>query len=95
MLAHLSLTAPPMKLVILFAPLYRLIEANCEDHFVLKEEDGYISVYNELTEDISNLVERTEIDVNLLREEDKYDLVNGIKIYGKEELNSLMEDFGS
>ena len=32
--------------------LYRLIEANCEDHFVLKEEDGYISVYNELTDDI-------------------------------------------
>ena len=27
MLVHLSLTAPPMKLVILFAPLYRLIEA--------------------------------------------------------------------
>lgn len=75
--------------------LYRLIEANCEDHFVLKESDGYIAVYNELTEEISNLVEKTEIDVNLLREEDKYDLVNGIRIYGKEELNSLMEDFGS
>ena len=75
--------------------LYRLIEANCEDHFVLKEADGYIAVYNELTEEISNLVEKTEIDVNLLREEDKYDLVNGIRIYGKEELNSLMEDFGS
>ena len=75
--------------------LFRLIEANCEDHFVLKESDGYIAVYNELTEEISNLIEKTEIDVNLLREEDKYDLVNGIRIYGKEELNSLMEDFGS
>ena len=75
--------------------LYRLIEANCEDHYVLKEEGGYIAVYNELTDEISNLVEKTEIDVSLLREEDKVDLEEGIKIYGKEELNSLMEDFSS
>ena len=75
--------------------LYRLIEANCEDHYVLREQDGYIAVYNELTEEISNLVEKTEIDVNLLREEDRFDLAEGIRIYGKEELTSLMEDFGS
>lgn len=75
--------------------LYRLIEANCEDHYVLREQDGYIAVYNELTEGISNLVEKTEIDVNLLREEDRFDLAEGIKIYGKEELTSLMEDFES
>ena len=75
--------------------LYRLIEANCEDHYVLREQDGYIAVYNELTEEISNLVEKTKIDVNLLREEDRFDLAEGIKIYGKEELTSLMEDFGS
>lgn len=52
-------------------------------------------MYNELTEEISNLVEQTEIDVNLLREEDRMDLAEGIRIYGKEELTSLMEDFGS
>ena len=75
--------------------LYRLIEANCEDHYVLKEKEGYIAVYNELTEEISNLIEKTEIDVNLLREEDKNDLEDGIRIYGKEELTSLIEDFGS
>lgn len=75
--------------------LFRLIEANCEDHFVLKESDGYIAVYNELTEEISNLVEKTQIDVDSLRAEDKYDLAEGIRIYGKEELTSLMEDFGS
>lgn len=75
--------------------LFRLIEANCEDHYVLREQDGYIAVYNELTEEISNLVEKTEIDVNLLREEDRFDLAEGIRIYGKEELTSLMEDFES
>ena len=75
--------------------LYRLIEANCEDYYVLKQEDDYKAVYNEITEEISNLVKKTEIDVSLLREEDRFDLAEGIKIYGKEELTSLMEDFDS
>ena len=41
------------------------------------------------------MVKETEIDVSLLREEDRIDLSEGIKIYGKEELTSLMEDFES
>lgn len=57
--------------------------------------NGYIAVYNELTDEVSNLVKQTEIDVNLLREEDRMDLSKGIRIYGKEELTSLMEDFES
>lgn len=75
--------------------LYRIIEANCDDHYVLKDEDGYIAVYAEFTDEIKNLVEKTEIDVNSLREEDRLDLAEGIRIYGKEELTSLIEDFGS
>lgn len=75
--------------------LYRIIEANCDDHYVLKDENGYISVYAELTENIKNLVEKTEIEVNSLREEDRKDLVEGIRIYGREELTSIMEDFNS
>lgn len=75
--------------------LYRIIDANCDDHYVLKDEDGYIAVYAELTDNIRNLVEKTEIEVNSLREEDRNDLSKGIRIYGREELTSLMEDFGS
>lgn len=75
--------------------LYRTIEANCDDHFVLKENDGYITVYNELTDEISNLIEKTDIQVESLREEDKSELQEGIKIYGKSELSSLIEDFSS
>lgn len=75
--------------------LYRVIEANCDDHFVLKENDGYITVYTELTDEISNLIEKTDIQVESLREEDQNDLQDGIKIYGKSELSSLIEDFSS
>lgn len=75
--------------------LYREIAANCEDHFVLKEKDGNIAVYNETDEDKMNLVEILSVNLDLLSEEDKNNLQEGIKIYGKDELNSLIEDYTS
>ena len=75
--------------------LFRIIEANCDDHYVIKEADGYLAVYADITDDISNLVEKTDILVDTLREEDKVDLEEGIRIYGKGELSSLIEDFSS
>lgn len=75
--------------------LFRIIEANCDDHYVIKETDGYLAVYADITDNISNLVEKTDILVDTLREEDKIDLEEGIRIYGKGELSSLIEDFSS
>lgn len=75
--------------------LYREIAANCEDHFVLKEKDGNIAIYNETDEDKMNLVEILSVNLDLLSEEDKNNLQEGIKIYGKDELNSLIEDYTS
>ncbi len=75
--------------------LYREIAANCEDHFVLKEKDGNIAIYNETDEDEMNLIEILSVNLGLLSEEDKNNLQEGIKIYGKDELNSLIEDYTS
>lgn len=75
--------------------LYREIAANCEDHFVLKEKDGNIAIYNETDEDEMNLIEMLSVNLDLLSEEDKNKLQEGIKIYGKDELNSLIEDYTS
>lgn len=75
--------------------LYREIAANCEDHFVLKEKDGNIAIYNETDEDEMNLIEILSVNLDLLSEEDKNNLQKGIKIYGKDELNSLIEDYTS
>lgn len=75
--------------------IYREIDANCEDHFVLKEKDGDIGVYNELTEDKMNLIEMLKINVEVLNEEDKKNLQDGIRVYGKDNLNSLIEDYSS
>lgn len=73
----------------------RDIEANCNDHYVLKNKDGYIAVYNELTENKLNLVEVLNVDVELLADEDKISLEDGIRVYGKENLSSLVEDYNS
>ena len=75
--------------------LYREIAANCEDHFVLKEKDGNIAIYNETDEDEMNLIEILSVNLDLLSEEDKNNLQEGIKMYGKDELNSLIEDYTS
>lgn len=75
--------------------IYREIDANCSDHFVVKEKEGYIAVYNELSKDILELKEITNIELDSLREEDKIAIEAGISLYGKNELSSFIEDFDS
>lgn len=75
--------------------LYRQINANCSSHFVLKEKDGYIAVYKVVSDNLDELNMITEIEYASLKEEDKLAVENGIKIYGKEELSSIIEDFSS
>lgn len=75
--------------------LYREIEANCNDHFVLKEKDGFLAVYNNVSENTLSLKEVTDIDVSNLPSGDLQTLKEGILVYGKDALASLIEDFSS
>ena len=75
--------------------LFREINANCSSHFVLKEKDGYIAVYKAISNNIDELNIITEIECASLKEEDKLAIESGIKVYGKEELSSIIEDFSS
>jgi hypothetical protein len=75
--------------------IYKDFNSNCNEHFLIKEKDGYIAVYNEITPDMLELKEVTNIDFNGLREEDKKSISNGIRIYGGEELSKFIEDFDS
>lgn len=75
--------------------LYREIEANCNDHFVLKDKDGYIAIYNKVTDENMNLKEVTDIDVSSLPSGDIKILKEGIYVYGQDELSSIIEDFNS
>lgn len=61
--------------------LYREINANCNDHFVIKEKDGFLAIYNEITKDTMNLKEVTDIDVSCLPSGEFKLLENGIHVY--------------
>lgn len=73
--------------------LYKEFNSNCGQHFILKEDNGKITVYkiNENSEE--EVYEKTEISLEYLSETDKIKIKDGIKVNGIEELNQLLEDF--
>lgn len=71
------------------------IDANCTDHYVIKETDGKVAVYNEIAEDKMNFVEHIDIDLTLLSDVEKDKFADGIRVYGKEGVSSLIEDYNS
>lgn len=75
--------------------LYREINANCNDHFVLKDKDGYLAIYQNVTDDVLNLKEVTDINVKGLPSGDLEELKDGIFVYGEDALSMLIEDFSS
>lgn len=68
-------------------------EGFCNEHFILKEEQGVITVYKIDKQGGESLYDTTGISVEYLTENDKLELKNGIKVYGKEELNSMLENY--
>ena len=73
--------------------LYKEVEESCDEHYVLREKDGYIAIYKIDENNIENLIQITQISTKYITETDKIELDKGIKVNGKEELNSTLEDF--
>lgn len=73
--------------------LYKEIDDFCDEHYILKEENGQINIYKIDSEGKETLKEKTELSVEYLTETDKITLKSGIMVYGKEELNKIIEDF--
>ena len=65
----------------------------CNEHYILKLKDGVIAIYEEKEDESEVLKEMTGISTEYLTENDKMELEKGIKVYGKEELNSMIEDY--
>jgi len=80
-----------------FAPseivLYKEINEFCNEHFILKEEEGYIAIYKLDENNNAEFFQTTEICTEYLAEEDLNKIRNGIKIYTEKELNKTLEDF--
>lgn len=73
--------------------LYKEFNSNCGQHFVLKEDEGKITVYKINENNEEEIYEKTEISVEYLSETDKIKISEGIRVNGIEELNQLLEDF--
>ena len=73
--------------------LYKEFDSNCGQHFILRNDDGKITIYKINENKEEEVYEKTEISVDYLTETDKIEIQNGIRVNGIEELNQLIEDF--
>lgn len=73
--------------------LYKEFDSNCGQHFVLRSNEGKISVYKINEDNTEELYENTEISTEYLSDTDKTKLKVGIAVNGIENLNQVLEDF--
>lgn len=73
--------------------LYKENPGICNEHYIVKEKDGYVAVYSLDNNEKETLEDITEISVSFLPTTDVAKLQGGIKVYGRENLNSVLEDF--
>lgn len=73
--------------------LIKDVNGFCNQHYILKEKDGVIAVYKIKENGEEELEETTGIAIEYLTKKDKEEIKQGIKVYGNEELNSLIEDY--
>lgn len=72
---------------------YQEKEGVCKEHYVIKENNGYVAIYTIDSLGKETLKETTEIVISYLPETDKLRLKEGIKVYGQENLNATIEDY--
>ena len=73
--------------------LYKEFDEVCQEHFKLRLEEGNVVVYIVNSEGKESLYEKTGISSEYLTETDLINMQDGLEIYGKEELNQIIEDF--
>ena len=73
--------------------LYKEFDDLCQEHFKLRLEEGNVVVYIVNSEGKESLYEKTGISSEYLTETDLINMQDGLEIYGKEELNQIIEDF--
>lgn len=75
--------------------MYKVIDDRCNEHYVLKEDDGYIDIYKENEDGTLEILELTDISTQYLAEADIEKLQEGIKVHGEVELQKILEDYNS
>lgn len=73
--------------------LYREKEGECGEHYLVKDNEGVVTIYKILEDETLREEEYTDIYTEYLPEADKTNLKEGIKVNGKQNLNELIENF--
>ena len=73
--------------------LYKEFDDVCGEHFKLRIEEGKIVIYLVNQDGTESLYEKTDISSEYLTETDLINMQDGLEIFGKEELNKIIEDF--
>ncbi len=68
-------------------------EGQCDEHYIIKDENSNIVIYKILNDGTEEVYQNTGISTDYLPETDKINLKEGMKIFGKKNLNSIIEDF--
>lgn len=73
--------------------LYQEKEGDCGEHYMVKDKEGMVTIYQVLEDGSEKEIETTGITTEYLPETDKINMKNGIQVNGKQNLNQLIEDF--
>ena len=68
-------------------------KGSCNEHFILKEKDGFATVFKKLENGEEEEYEKTDIATEYLSDTDKLELKKGIEVNGLQNLNQLIEDY--
>lgn len=68
-------------------------EGECGEHFMVRDKDGKVVIYEILQDGSEQEYEAIDIWTEYLTQTDKNNIQNGIRINGKQALNQLIEDF--
>ena len=73
--------------------LYSQKEGDCGEHYLVKSDEGTVSIYKVLENGNLEKIEETGISTEYLPETDRINMENGIEINGNQNLTQLLEDF--
>ncbi len=73
--------------------LYKEFDDVCGEHFKLRIEEGKVVIYLVNQDGTESVYEKTDISSEYLTETDLINMQDGLEIFGKEELNKIIEDF--
>ena len=73
--------------------VYKEFSGYCNEHYIVKENNGILSVYTQDENGVQEWLEDTQIEVKYLPDEDVENFEVGVEVVGKSNLYEFLEDY--